>query len=569
MVQSSLATKSQSFDLVKSEIEQTIRQAENRLARFQENRESDQDLQNCLDCLNQLRGIFTLVELRGGVLLCEEAVSTCNNVPVGATTDKNILLTTLNKGLFVLRRYVEYHHHQRQDHPNLLLPVINELREARNESVYPESWHFKLDLTQRPDFCKGMKLRPVVDDTNDYGIMARRMRLTYQVALLGVLHERNDAVTKKLISRAARGFARLCNGKPQGQLWCLVEIVADTMLDRVMMFSKARKRLFMAVEKYARQLVYVGADSANKPIPDDLLTDLVYLLYCSGSANPEVAQVLQPFRLAPAEFSDATLEAHSRKLYGPGSDVLKSLSEAMQDELNQLKDKLDIIERGIEPDLAELGLIAEILEKLANTLVMLDLKRLAATANKEVVKLRQLEQELRLPDETELHSLADSVLGIEDVVLQIENRGITDDADLASVNPADSREESLSLREAVWVVADEARNALTLAKRAITAFIESDYDKLHLVNVPATLHTIWGGLVMINDSGAAEVLQRFRGAVQYQLLDNSEPPSEQVLEAMADTLTSLEYYIGNIGKHEPGNADLLRLATMSLDEVRL
>jgi len=569
MVQSSLATKSQSFDLVKSEIEQTIRQAENSLARFQENRESDEDLQNCLDCLNQLRGIFTLVELRGGTLLCEEAVSTCNNVPVGATTDKNILLTTLNKALFVLRRYVEYHHHQRQDHPNLLLPVINELREARNEAAYPESWHFKLDLAQRPDFCRGMKLRPVAGDTNDVDIMARRMRLTYQVALLGILHERNDAVTKKLISRAARGFARLCNGKPQGQLWCLVEIVADTMLDRAMMFSKARKRLFMVIEKYARQIVYMGADSANKPIPEELLTDLVYLLHCSGSANPEVTQVLQAFRLAPAEFSDAILEAHSRKLYGPGSDVLQSLSKAMQDELNQLKDKLDIIERGIEPDLTELGLIAKILEKLANTLVMLDLKRLATTANKEAVKLRQLEQESRLPNETELHSLADSVLGIEDVVLQIATRGITNDADLASVNPFDSREESLCLREAVWVVADEARNALTLAKRAITAFIESDYDKLHLANVPATLHTIWGGLVMINDPDAAEVLQRVGGAIQHQLLDNSEPPSEQVLEAMADALTSLEYYIGNIGKHEPGNADLLRLAKTSLDDVRL
>ncbi len=119
------------------------------------------------------------------------------------------------------------------------------------------------------------------------------------------------------------------------------------------------------------------------------------------------------------------------------------------------------------------------------------------------------------------------------------------------------------------MVADEARNALTLAKRAITAFIESDYDKLHLANVPATLHTIWGGLVMINDPDAAEVLQRVGGAIQHQLLDNSEPPSEQVLEAMADALTSLEYYIGNIGKHEPGSADLLRLAKTSLDEVRL
>ena len=86
MVQSSLATKSQSFDLVKSEIEQTIRQAESSLERFQENRESGEDLQNCVDFLNQLRGIFILVELRAGTLLCQEAVSMANDVPVMLNT---------------------------------------------------------------------------------------------------------------------------------------------------------------------------------------------------------------------------------------------------------------------------------------------------------------------------------------------------------------------------------------------------------------------------------------------------------------------------------------------------
>ena len=146
MVQSSLATKSQSFDLVKSEIEQTIKQAESSLERFQENRERGEDLQNCVDFINQLRGIFILVELRGGTLLCQEAVTMANDVPVGANDDKNILLTTLNSALFILRRYVEYYHQQREDHPELLLPVINDLREARREKPYPESCFFDVDV---------------------------------------------------------------------------------------------------------------------------------------------------------------------------------------------------------------------------------------------------------------------------------------------------------------------------------------------------------------------------------------------------------------------------------------
>ena len=568
MVQSSLATKSQSFDLVKSEIEQTIKQAESSLERFQENRESGEDLQNCVDFINQLRGIFILVELRGGTLLCQEAVSMANDVPVGANDDKNILLTTLNSALFILRRYVEYYHQQREDHPELLLPVINDLREARREKPYPESCFFDVDVKERPDFCAGIQLQAFEGEGAEFEIMARRMRLTFQVALLSILRDRNDAVSKKLIARAARGLARLCQGAPMGQLWCLVSIVADTMLDRAMVFTKARKRMLMRIEKYAREVVYVGKVATAKDAPDSLVRDLVYLLYRSGSANPEVTQVLSAYQLAPADYPDAMLEAHARRLYGPGSDVLRSLAEALQDELNQLKDKLDIIERGIEPDLAELSSISDALERLSNTLLMLDLKKLATLAQDEAARLRRWEGESRLPDDDELYGLADSVLSIEDAVMQIVTRGITSETD-ALARGHRTRDESVYLREAIFVVADEAKGALTLAKRAITAFMESDYDKLHLANLPATLHSIWGGLQLVNDPGAATVLERVAGSIQERLLDAREAPPMQELEALADALTSLEYYIESIGRREERNPDLLKLAQTSLDDVGL
>eukprot|EP00003_Mantamonas_plastica_P011165 TRINITY_DN2077_c0_g10_i1.p3 TRINITY_DN2077_c0_g10~~TRINITY_DN2077_c0_g10_i1.p3 ORF type:complete len:569 (+),score=99.68 TRINITY_DN2077_c0_g10_i1:9941-11647(+) len=568
MVQSSLATKSQSFDLVKGEIEQTIKQAESSLERFQENRESGEDLQNCVDYLNQLRGIFMLVELRGGTLLCQEAVTMANDVPVGANDDKNILLTTLNSALFILRRYVEYYHQQRADHPELLLPVINDLREARKEKPYPESCFFDVDIKERPDFCRSVTVPDFEGDEREYEIVARRMRLTFQVALLGMLRDRNEMVSKKLIGRSARGLARLCQGAPMGQMWCLVATVAEAMLDRAMVMGKARKRMFMRIEKYARELVYVGKVAAAKDAPDSLIRDLVYILYRSGSANPEVTEVLSAFNLTPAEFPDAMLDAHARRLYGPGTDVLRSLSEALQEELNQLKDKLDIIERGIEPDLAELASIAEALERLANTLVMLDLNKLAAISREEAAKLRIWESESRLPGDEELYRLADSVLSIEDAIMQIVTRGITSETD-ALASGHRERDESLYLREALFVVADEARSALTLAKRAITAFIESDYDKLHLANLPATLHSIWGGLQIVGDPQAADVLQRVAGSIQDRLLDERDAPSRQVLEALADALTSLEYYIESIGKREEKNADLLKLAISSLDDVGL
>ena len=87
-----LAANAASFELVYTEVEATIRQAEQSLEKFQENRESSEDLQNCVDFINQLRGIFVLVQLQGGVMLCQEAVSLANEVPVGATDAKIICL---------------------------------------------------------------------------------------------------------------------------------------------------------------------------------------------------------------------------------------------------------------------------------------------------------------------------------------------------------------------------------------------------------------------------------------------------------------------------------------------
>ena len=250
MVQSSLATKSQSFELVKEEIENTIGQAELSLERFQENRESEADLQNCVDFLHQLRGIFSLVELRGGVMLCQESASLSNQVPVGATDDKNHLLTALSNALFTLRRYTEYYQKQGADRPELLLPVINEVREARGDKPYPDSCFFELGNASAPDFCAGIDL-PGIETGNeqDLEIHARRFRLMYQVGLLGLLNGQDLSTSRRLIARSATGLARLCRGEPLGALWCLVYLVAEVMQEKEMGAEKNRKRLFMKSER--------------------------------------------------------------------------------------------------------------------------------------------------------------------------------------------------------------------------------------------------------------------------------------------------------------------------------
>ena len=50
------------------------------------------------------------------------------------------------------------------------------------------------------------------------------------------------------------------------------------------------------------------------------------------------------------------------------------------------------------------------------------------------------------------------------------------------------------------MVIEEAKAGLALAKRAITAYLESNGDKLNLANVPASLQAVRGGLWFLGQS---------------------------------------------------------------------
>ncbi|MDX1589523.1 MAG: chemotaxis protein [Oleiphilaceae bacterium] len=569
MVQSSLATKSHAFDLVREEIESTIRHAEQSLERFQENRENGEDLQNTVDCLNQLRGIFALVELRGGSLLCQEAVALANDVPVGATVDKNGLLTALSNALFTLHRYMEFYHRQQADYPELLLPMINEVRTARGDSVLGDALFFDADTSRIPDLTGDLALRdlPVRDD-EQFRVHARRFRLMYQVGLLEMLRDRQPVISHRLMARAAEGFARLTRETPMARFWALLLTVLEPMQTAESVVEKPRKKLFMGVDRYARALVQQGPEAGSMDVASEMMRELLYILYRSGDPSQRSRKVLDACGLSQPPYTQADLIRHRQQLYGPGADVLRALSKALQEELDQLKDKLDIVERGIDPEIDELGQISDSLLRLANTLLILDLRQLSDMARQAASKMSDWHSRNMYPAESDLFAVADAVLNIEDAAQHMATHGLSPETD-ALAQRVRQDEQSLYLREALIVVTDEARAALTLSKRAITAFLESDFDKLHLANVPATLMSIWGGLVLLEDPVAAGVMRQVAEAIDNKLLNIDSQPDQAVLEALADALTSLEYYIEGLGQQDDRNPELLKLAESSLSDAGL
>lgn len=522
-----------SLSLVRTELFTTMEEAESSLEHFIAERHNGSLLQQAVESLQQVRGTLNLIELAGGELLAQEVLEQATDIPAGAGEERDAQLSALSNALHVLRRYLENLDVRRQEMPELLLPAINNLRQAGGQPPLPESFFFSVRLDQaRP------RTPPAALDGAAKESQGRRLRHMYQVGLLGFIREQNVQASLKLMGRAMSRLDQLFANEPRGRLCWVAAAALEAQAEGQLLARKSRKQLFSRIDREVKQLLGNGQYEA----PRSLLKELLYLVALSNSRGPLVTALRETFGLTPLPFTDHLLEEEYQRLAGPGQSVMRSLSSAIREELAGLKDMLDLMERGTL-QAESLSNLHALLGKLSKTLGMVGL---SSAGNSLAAQLQTVAGwgETRKPQPHELLKLADAVLYVEGMVANLE-RGDRREGGPAPAQPGLEAETFAQhqLYEARIVVVDEAQGGLALAKRAITAYLEANGDRMHLSNVPFSLQAVRGGLWFLGQERAALLVGACAEYIQKQMLDAPQMPSEQMLETLADALSSLEYYL--------------------------
>ncbi|MDH1542874.1 ferrous iron transporter B [Stutzerimonas stutzeri] len=551
-----MVTGATSLGLVRDELFATMEEAEQSLEHFIIDRNNGGLLQQAVENLKQVRGTLNLIELTGAELLAQEILQLATDIPVGAGEDRDGQLAALSNALYVLRRYLESVDASRQEIPELLLPAINALRQACAQPPLPESFFFSVRLDHA---------RPALDTPVRQGVApaaeARRLRQMYQVGLLGFIREENLPASLKLMGRALTRLDHLFIDSPAGRLCWIGSAAIESQLDGQLLPRRSRKQLFSRLDRELKQVL----GNPTYEAPRSLLKELLYVVALADSKGPIASQIRQVFSLSPLPFTDHLLEDESQRLAGPGQAVMRSLSSAIREELASLKDLLDLIERGTAQAEAYSNL-HNLLGKMAKTLGMVGLSSAASTLQAQLgdVSGWSLEQ---APEPQAILRLADAVLYVESMVASLE-RGDRRDSKPQVARPGMEAEAFANhqLTEACIVVIDEATAGLALAKRAITAYLESNGEKLHLANVPFSLQAVRGGLRFLEQERAAELIGACADFIQKHMLESNQMPPEQLLETLADALTSLEYYLegGAILRRDDSRLSVLDLASESV-----
>lgn len=539
---STLSNLASTLNLVRKEVDSALDQATIQLEHFAENSNPD-ELKGFLSEVQQVRGTFKMLDFRAGERLCEELADT-GRVMASSQLENNYALQAFSKSIMILKRYVEMVANGQLVAPGLLLETINEVRKARSEKALPSAYFFMANLRPKLD------IPPV--PANLTPIPYRRVRQLFQIGLLGMMRNQGRKGALNVMARAINRIEKSARGQQAWGFWYAVKAAIEALGQEAFELDLPRVMLLRSLDSQIRKIEASNGKLLTEKQPDWLLKEFLYLVALAEPETALINKAQKDFNL-PADLREIALSEARLRLSGPDQSALDSLTEALQDELHGIKDLLDLAERtdGADDNFSEL-IVG--LRRIADTLNMVNLPNTAARTLAIADSLKASGGDFSV----KMQKVADQVLRVEQDV-----RGLAVNAEMGDTGKVDP----LSLLEARIAAISESQSALTITKRAIGSFVDSGGDQMHVKNVGKTLKDVSGALLFLDQEDVASLMRQLEQYVDTHIIESEVTPPEDKLEALADAISAVEYYIDSLNGQTAGAAEAVALAKDSIAQL--
>jgi len=551
-----------SLQVIQEELSNTLNQAATEFEAYTVDQSSTGHIKACHECLVQVGGTFRLLQYPGAALLADEMASLVAVIADEELKTTNTMTEALTHALFVLPRYIEFISIRQSELSILVIPYINELRVSRRESLLAESYFYQGDIPM----VGALPAEAAPSDLRLLMATASRLRHMYQTGLVGVIKEPESSPHYLLMSRAVARFVSLLGNHPQAEIWQLAGVVLGAFAAGKLEMTLNRKRNLAEIEKMMRLIVSKGEEAFDDPAPEALKKDLLFMLMLSSFNSAEITALRESYSLPNLEMSDDDIASQRASMHGPSHDTIESVIKVLSEELRNAKDVLEIGSQNNGIDGDDLSLLIDTVSRVADTLSVLNLQGPKDTLIEQLEKVRGWQGVGSDVGSAEFVEVADTLLYIESALSGLDRRELTvEDLNEATAITRKKIVANSQLAQAEQLVIEEAQSGIALAKRAITSYVDSNFDVAHISNVTTTLNTVRGGLHLLNYSRAAAVLKSCHDFVSHHIDERN--PSEQrhqLLETFADALISLEYYLTELHSSRRVNEDILLVAEESL-----
>ncbi|WP_223570386.1 Hpt domain-containing protein [Pseudomonas sp. BF-R-26] len=521
------------LEWVKGEIAETLKQAHQAIETLIDDPQATHTLGECLACVHQVHGSLQMVEFYGAALLAEEIEQLTCALQQNRVSHRDEAIHLLLQALGQLPTYLDRVQGARRDLPLVVLPLINDLRSARGESLLSETSLFSPQLLELPPLSQEAL---ALLEPSDLPNVLRKLRQMLQMALVGLLRGQDDETHFGYLARVFARLEVLCDNAPLSPLWHVASALVEGMRNGSIANSPALRSLFKDADKELKRLLEQGMPGINQPAPPELLKSLLFYIAKAEHPTGQMLTMKDRYSLDDALPDGAMVDEERARLAGPDRDAMRSVLSALCEELVRVKERLDLFVRSDRQHTSDLESLLAPLRQIADTLAVLGFGQPRKVIIDQLAVVLSLAQGQREPNDATLMDVAGALLYVEATLAGM----------VGTVEPEsqeDSRLPTTDLTQIHQIVIKEARICLQQAKDMIVDYIDADWDRQHLQPLPALLTQVRGALAMIPLARAASLVETCNGFIREHLLVDPDQPGWQQLDSLADVITSIEYYL--------------------------
>lgn len=500
-------------------------------------------LETAIGKARHVLGVLDILDTEGAYMLGREIVLLMEAIRQEKVKHWQEACTITADGLLQLSEYLKHLRDGYADLPVIVLPMMNNLRAAREAELLSEHLVFlPAEGVVTNEQIGTDKYLSLPADKLDQA--TKRLRFYMQKALLGWFNNDRPAFHLQAARKVAVNMITLHEKERLRALWWVTSSLLQALEENKLEDSAAVKLLMGRMEREIRRFGDLQETAYNASLPDELLKNLLYYVGLAEESDGTLAAVKQAYHLDLYLPKGSTLQELRTYYTKPGRELWQAVSASLQDELALLMSQVESL--GLrEHQTALLGDIAKRTGSLAQTLGMLGLGIVADLTDKIAT-----EQQTVVAADTQVSSeflerMSEHYIKLESVLREYAETGY-DLTEEIFFGEGQSGSELGAAREVVRT----ALNSLAKAQSELAAFHQEEGNFARLDEISKILRNISGTLEILNHQEVQPLAQGIKAYLAKDLQASKRKPALEEIHCVADIMTLLEAALSCMSNNE-------------------
>jgi hypothetical protein len=544
--EASLATR---MGWVASDVERLIDTTEQSLNLYLDDNEAKEALQDAMDALQRIRGVIDVVGAAGAVMLVREINLLVKAIHDEAVSKPEQAKEALANATVSLRDYLQHLQEGYADLPVVILPLLNDLRAARDADLLSDHLVFLPEDSEIDREDMGVEdYVPLADNALEQACV--KLRYHFQKSLVGWYNSKDVEQSLTTLQRVSKNLIRINDRIRLRSLWWITMALSEALALKKLEASVAVKLLMGRLEREIRKFSELKEVAYAESLPDELIKNLLYYVGLAEKGGETLDAVKAAYQLDMHLPQGETLEQLREYYQAPGHQLWKTVSVSLNKDVLAISHALETLEVKDEKADVAIHQLAEQVNKMSGTLSVIGL------SNASDIFL-ELSQQLQNHVEEPKHLLndermqyAESLLKLKEVLNEYAESG-NDITDI--VFSAKGQFTAEAVRQTHVAMLEALRNT----QQHIAEFFSNESAFFQLENAVNELNKVHGAVQLLGRKTSKPL---FEASLLYmrQLQENKHKPNDKEQALLADVLTILEAVVVTQQQRESDHALLIR-----------